>query len=86
MNDDERPPAPQLPYDDLRSAIGDDPAARRELDALFQHVQSTQPDPQVVKGHVDSLRGVRDIEARIANWWDDPVTQRWVKAIGDVGL
>lgn len=86
MNDDSRPPAPQLPYDDLRSAVGNDPAMQRELDALLLHLNAAKPDAELVKGHVDALRGVRDVEARIANWWDDPQTQRWIKAIGDAGL
>ena len=65
MNDDGRPATPMLPYDELRSAIGDDPSARNELDAL---------------------RGIHDAEARVANWWDDPLTQTWFKALGDAGL
>jgi hypothetical protein len=86
MNDDGRPATPMLPYDDLRSAIGDDPSARAELDALHAHVTGPNPDPQRITGHIDALRGVRDAEARLANWWDDPATQRWFKALGDTGL
>ncbi len=86
MNDQERPTLPPLPYDDLRSAVGDDPDARAELDALHAHLATGAPDPERIASHVDALRGVHDAEARIANWWDDPVTQRWIKAIGDAGL
>ena len=86
MNDDARPATPDLPYDELRSAIGDDPAARNELDSLHEHINGPAPDPARVAGHVDALRGVRDAEARIANWWDAPATQRWIKAITDAGL
>jgi hypothetical protein len=86
MNDDGRPTTPMLPYDELRSAIGDDPAARGELDALRAHLDEPHPDPQRIAGHVDALRGVRDAEARLANWWDDPHTQGWLKALGDAGL
>lgn len=85
MNDDQRP-APRLPYDELRSAIGDDPAARNELDSLDAHLREPQPSPDRIRRHVDALREVRDAEARIANWWDDPETQRWVKALTDAGL
>jgi hypothetical protein len=35
---------------------------------------------------VDVLRGIRTLEARIANWWDDPMTQRWIKSLSDTGL
>ncbi len=86
MNDDGRPERLPLPYDELRRAIGDDAAARDELDALHAHLNEPQPDPSRIAGHVDALRGVRDAEARVANWWDDPQTQRWVKALGDIGL
>jgi hypothetical protein len=86
MNDDGRPATPMLPYDELRSAIGDDPAARNELDALREHLNEPNPDPQRVAGHIDALRGIHDAEAHVANWWDDPVTQGWLKALGDAGL
>jgi hypothetical protein len=86
MNDPNRPGAPLLPYDELRHAVGDDPSAQGELDALHAHLAASEPDPARIRGHVDALRGVRDAEARIANWWDDPVTQRWIKAISDAGL
>jgi hypothetical protein len=86
MNDDARPATPALPYDDLRSALGDDPAARTELDALHAHLGEPHPDPVRIKSHVDALRGVREAEAHVANWWDDPVTQSWIKALGDAGL
>jgi hypothetical protein len=86
MTDENRPATPMLPYDELRSAIGDDPTARNELDALHAHLQEDRPDPARVERHVDALRGVRDAEARIANWWDDPAVQRWIKALSDTGL
>lgn len=83
MNDPQRPP---FPYDELRTAIGDDPAARSELESLHTHLNDPKPDRDRLAGHVDALRAVRDAEARIANWWDDPATQRWVKAVTDIGL
>jgi len=86
MNDDGRPATPMLPYDELRGAIGDDPAARNELDALHAHLNEPNPDPAQIARHVDALRGMHDAEARVANWWDDPLTQTWFKALGDAGL
>jgi hypothetical protein len=86
MSDQDRPRRPQLPYDELHAAIGADPAARSELDALREHLEHPTPDPARLKGHVDALRGVHDAEARVANWWDDPETQRWVMAITSAGL
>jgi hypothetical protein len=86
MNDEGGSPRPQFPYDELHAAIGADPAARNELDALRAHLEHPTPDPAQLQGHVDALRGVRDAEARIANWWDDPATQRWVMTITNAGL
>jgi hypothetical protein len=87
MNDDQgRPVPPHPPYDELRATLGNDAEARWELDALQQHLDQPNPDPSRVERHVDALRAVRTIEARIANWWDDPVTQRWFKSLSDAGL
>jgi hypothetical protein len=85
MNDVD-PNRPQLPYDDLYAAIGEDNAARAELDALRTHLDTPAPDRAKVQGHVDNLRGLHDVEARIANWWDDPKTQLWIKGLTDAGL
>lgn len=84
MND--QPTPPELPYDDLHAAIGSDPAARAKLDALRDQLAHPTPDAATVARHVDALRGVRDVEARIANWWDDPKTQIWIKGLTDAGL
>jgi hypothetical protein len=39
-----------------------------------------------VTTHATRLRGVAVLEARIANWWESPETQRWIKAIADANL
>ena len=85
MNDQE-PTRPPLPYDELHAALESDPESRAKLDALRAHLDDPAADPHTVTGHVDALRGVRDIEARIANWWDDPNTQIWIKGLTDAGL
>jgi hypothetical protein len=85
MND-QGPTRPELPYDELKAALGDDAVGKARLDALRAHVDHATPDPAEVQTHVDALRGVRDVEARIANWWDDPKTQIWIKGLTDAGL
>lgn len=84
MNNDGR--VPQLPYDEISGAIGDDATAKAELDALHAQLQQPSPNRAQVEGHVDRLRGVRDAGARVANWFDDPETQRWIMTITDAGL
>lgn len=86
MQDSGRPEVPHPPYEELRAAVGDQPEAAKSVDALRTELQSDQPDPAVVRQHASLLRQIPVVEARIANWWDDPDTQRWVKAITDAGL
>jgi len=86
MSDPHRPSGPQLPYDELSAAIGSDPAARAELEGLRARLAERRPDATQVRRHVDALRAIRDVEARIANWWDDPETQRWIMTIDNAGL
>ena len=85
MADDDRG-IPHPPYDQLRNELGDDPAAARALDELQEHLHGSNPQRAIVRRNVDLLRSVRTIEARIANWWDDPRTQQWVKSLSDTGI
>ena len=84
MNDDATIPHP--PYDELRSALGDSHEAATSVDALDAQLHSDAPDVHAVRDHATRLRGIPVVEARIANWWDDPETQRWVKALTDAGV
>jgi hypothetical protein len=86
MNDQGQPSRPPFPYEDVHAALGSDAAARQELEALRAHLDGPTPDPAQIRGHVDALRGVEDAEARIANWWDNPETQRWIMTITNAGL
>lgn len=86
MNDSGRPDVPHPPYEELRAAAGDDAAATQSVDALQAELHSGEPDPAAVQQHTSRLRSIPLLEARIANWWDDPDTQRWIKALTDAGL
>ena len=86
MNDSGRPETPHPPYDEFRTAAADDQQATQSVDALQSELHAAEPDPVAVERHANILRGIPVLEARIANWWDDPDTQRWVKAITDAGL
>lgn len=83
---DDRGGVPHPPYDELRKRIGSDRDALQALDALRQHLEGPHQERATVEHHVDLLRRVRTLEAIIANWWDDPITQRWIKGITDAGL
>jgi hypothetical protein len=86
MNDDGAPAVPHPPYDELRAALGDQHEASPSVDALQAELEAPKPNAQAVTVHASRLRGIPVVEARIANWWDDPATQSWVKAITDAGL
>jgi len=86
MNDSARPDVPHPPYDELRAALGDDADAAGSVDALHAELSAKAPNRSAVEHHAGVLRGIPVLEARIANWWDDPNTQRWVKALSDAGL
>ena len=86
MSDSGRPDTPHPPYDELHAAAGSDAEAAQSVDALHAELHADEPDPAAVERHASRLRGIPVLEARIANWWDDPDTQRWVKAITDAGL
>ncbi len=89
MNDSPAPTDPGVPhpaYDELRAALGEDAPAHAHVDALQAELHADEPDRAAVATHAERLRGIPVLEARIANWWDDPNTQRWVKAITDAGL
>ena len=86
MNENLRPDPPHPPYDEIRAAAAGDEQAEQSVDALHAELHAEEPDPVTVERHATVLRGIPVLEARIANWWDDPNTQRWVKAITDAGL
>jgi hypothetical protein len=85
MNDSGSAGVPHPPYDDLRAALGTGHEATASIDALHTELHSAAPDAASITDHASRLRGVSVLEARIANWWDDPATQSWVKAITDAG-
>ena len=86
MNDSGSSEVPHPPYEELRAAAGPDAAATQSVDALHAELHSEKPNPAAVQRLADLLRAIPLLEARIANWWDDPNTQRWVKALADAGL
>jgi len=86
MSDPDPGTVPHPPYEDLRTAAGDDPAIKQSVDALQAEMRAPKPDPAAVRRYASALRAIPVLEARIANWWDDPDTQRWVLFITDSGL
>lgn len=75
-----------LPLAQLHAALPDEHAAHSTIDDLHAEITSGSPDSRSIEGHVGSLRSLPELEAIIANWWDDPRTQRFIGNIGQIGL
>ncbi len=86
--DDDRTPAelPPLPYHELRAGIVNDPIALARLDELHADLERDRHDPERIGEHVTALRGIAAIEARVANWWESPATQRFFNNLTNAGL
>jgi hypothetical protein len=86
MDDRDNPSTPHPPYDEFRSALGDHPEGRAALDDLQAALHAPAPQAEHVSASVRRLRAIPVLEARIANWWDEPRTQNWLKILSDAGL
>lgn len=86
MNGSERPPIPHPPYDELRSDGAAHPDAYAAIDELHAELHAPEPRAGRITQSVARLRTIPVLEARIANWWDAPRTQQWLKILGDAGL
>ena len=81
MSDQQRPKPAPLDYANIEADLT--PAQRADLAGLRAQVEHEFPDGESIRGHVSALR---ETEARIANWFDNPVTQRWLQSLSDAGL
>ncbi|HTZ56311.1 MAG TPA: hypothetical protein VMB20_14790 [Candidatus Acidoferrum sp.] len=75
-----------FPADALREALPPSHGAHETIDRLKTELGKTAPNPAALEQHVSALRGVRELEAVIANWWDSPITQRIVLDLTQIGL
>jgi hypothetical protein len=75
-----------LPREDLHAALPPAHPAHAAIDQLHEEIHSSRPDRAAIERHVGVLRALPELEARIANWWDDPNTQRYVATIDQIGL
>jgi hypothetical protein len=77
---------PVLPQADLHASLPAGHAAHATIDALHAEMQASSPDRAAIAAHVSNLRGLPELEAAIANWWESPNTQRFVGNLGQIGL
>jgi hypothetical protein len=86
MTDSEGPHPPHPPYDEYRSALGEDTEGHAAIDDLRAALHDSEPQRAHISASVDRLRAIPVLEARVANWWDSPRTQNWLKILSDAGL
>ncbi|HEY9086467.1 MAG TPA: hypothetical protein VIN40_11115 [Candidatus Tyrphobacter sp.] len=77
---------PILPEDDLRAALPHGHTAHATIDRLRDELESPSPDRRSIETHVTHLRSLPELAAIIANWWDDPETQRFIATLNSMGL
>ena len=77
---------PLLPHRDLHAALPHGHAAHATIDQLHADITAPVPDPQSIERHVGRLRSLPELEATVANWWDDPKTQRFIAGLSQIGL
>ena len=75
-----------VPREEFHRALPAGHAGHAVIDELHGAVEGRRPDRQTIERHVGELRAIPELEATVANWWDDPNTQRFVAAIGQIGL
>ena len=77
---------PSVPQEDLHAALPQGHAGHAAIDELHGAVEAEPADPDAIERHVGRLRAIPELEAIVANWWDDPRTQRYVATLGQIGL
>jgi hypothetical protein len=86
MNEHLPSAAPHPPYDELRSSAGTDADGHAAIDDLHRVMHDPSAPPAHITGAAERARSVPVLEATIANWWDSPRTQNWLKILSDAGL
>lgn len=70
----------------LHTALPDEHAAHSTIDDLHSEISADAPDRRSIEHHVGILRAFPELEAIVANWWDDPRTQRFIATLGQIGV
>jgi hypothetical protein len=70
----------------LHGALPQGHEAHSTIDDLHKEVKDGAPDRPSIENHVAKLRSIPELEAIIANWWDNPQTQRFVWSLSQGGL
>jgi hypothetical protein len=70
----------------LHGALPQGHAAHVTVDDLHAEMSRSSPDRRSIDEHVSRLRALPELEAIVANLWDDPRTQRFISNLNQIGL
>lgn len=75
-----------FPGSELRSALPQSHPAQETISALEGELEKPMPSRASIERHVGALRGVRELEAVVANWFDSPSVQTIIADLTQIGL
>lgn len=70
----------------LHAALPPEHAAHATIDALHAEANQNSPNRAALERHVADLRLLPELEAIVANWWEQPRTQRIIANLNQIGL
>lgn len=79
-------PGIPLPSDEFHNALPRDHAAHGTIDALNAELTSDRPNAAAISAHVATLRGLPELRDRVVTWWENPLVQRFVADLGQIGI
>lgn len=77
---------PPLPREELHEALETGHPERATVDRLHAELNAPAPNRRAIEEDVHRLRSLPEAAAIIANWWDDPATQRFLSNLSATGL
>jgi hypothetical protein len=77
---------PVVPHAKLHASLPRGHVAHSTIDKLHAEMQASSPDRRAIEKHVSDLGALPELEATIANWWEDPTTQRFIANLSQIGL
>jgi hypothetical protein len=77
---------PMVPHAKLHASLTKGHSAHSTIDKLHAEMQVSSPSRRAIERHVSDLRALPELEATIANWWEDPKTQRFIANLSQIGL
>jgi hypothetical protein len=75
-----------FPRERLHAALSQAHGEHATIDELHGEMERAQPNRRAIERHVSRLRALPELEAIVANWWDDPKTQRFIANLAQIGV